>query len=157
MQIHNEGISEDKFEAQLHQIELTIKRTRQHWGLGTISNMLSHTIHGDSPLEVFEINKYLKRIRKDFKEGLFKKLIMKHLIKNDHKVVMHFIPDPTFAEKEKLKEAALLENIGRNLSDSDKQRLLKEAEILKKDQEALQDIDKLPGLTLEDIPANIEL
>lgn len=155
-QIYDEGIPEEKFESQLHSIELQVKRTRENWGLGVISNMLSLTIHDGDPLSVFKLTEYLTRIRKDYKEGLFSSLIKKYLLTNSHKVVMHFIPDQTMTEKEKLKERILLESIHKGLSGSDKERLVGEAEDLKKDQELIQDPSKLPGLTIDDIPPTVE-
>ena len=118
--------------------------------------MISYTVHDEDPLVIFNLKEYLEKIRKDYKEDLFKKLIKKYLLQNSHKVVMDFIPDTTIAEKDKLKESVLLKTISKNLTDEDKERLLKEAEELKKDQEALQDPDQLPGLTLDDIPSKIE-
>jgi Zn-dependent M16 (insulinase) family peptidase len=155
-QIHDEGISEEKLESQLHTIELAVKRTRNNWGLGVISNMLPHTLHEGDPLSVFTITEYINRLRKDYKEGIFSKLIKKHLLTNPHKVVMHFIPDPTLTEKNQLREKILLDSISKGLSASDKERLIKEAEALKKDQELIQDPSQLPGLTIEDIPSTIE-
>jgi presequence protease len=155
-EIYNEGIPEDKFEAKLHEIELQVKRTRQHWGLGVISNMLSHTLHDGNPLDVFKLNEYSEKIRIDYKKNLFQKLIEKYFFKNPHKIVLQMLPDKTIADKEKLNEKMMLTTLQKSLKDQDKERLIQEAIELKKEQEQVQDPDQLPGLTLADIPPTIE-
>lgn len=155
-QVHKEGISEDKLEAQLHSIELQVKKTREHWGLGTISNMLSYTIHDGNPLDVFKLNEFLQKIRADYKNNLFSKLIEKYFLSNPHKLVIQMLPDSLKAENDKMKEKIMLKSIEDRMKDDDKQKLIHEAIELKKDQESIQDPDQLPGLSLSDIPSKIE-
>ena len=155
-QLVQDGIPEDQFEAQLHSLELKIKKTRNHWGLMTISNMNSYTLYDGNPLDVFRFNEFSECIRKDFKNGIFQELIKKYLINNQHKLILKMIPDESITEKQQLQELTMLKNIESTLSDEDKERLVQEALELQKDQEIVQDIDLLPTLTLNDIPAKIE-
>lgn len=155
-QLLEEGIAEDHFESQLHSLELQVKKTRDKWGLMTISNMTSYTLHDGDPLDVFKLNEYLVRIRKDYNNGIFEQLIQKYLIKNPHKLILKFIPDDTLTEKQKLEELSMIKNIQEILNENDKQNIIKESEELKKDQETVQNIDLLPSLTVHDIPTTIE-
>jgi len=47
--------------------------------------MTPYTLHGGDPLDLFKINEYSNRIKKDFEKGdLFERLIEKHLLDNRH-------------------------------------------------------------------------
>ena len=155
-QLIKEGIPEDQFEAQLHSLELRIKKTRNHWGLMTISNMTSYTLYDGNPLDVFKFNEYSERIRKDYKNGIFEELIQKYLIGNQHKLILKMIPDESLTQKQQLEELTMIKAVESALSQEDKERLVQEALELQKDQETVQDIDLLPTLTLNDIPTKIE-
>ena len=52
----NEGFEERFFETILHQIEFNAKRTKDHFGLNCISNMINTSLHNGNPLSVFAIN-----------------------------------------------------------------------------------------------------
>jgi Zn-dependent M16 (insulinase) family peptidase len=60
--------------------------------------------------------------------------------------------DPKYIENVLKKEETLIETLGKNLTDEDKARIVKQALQLKKEQEAPQDLSLLPTLTPKDIP-----
>ena len=155
-QIIKEGIPEDHFESQLHKLEIQVKKTREQWGLGVISNMVGYTIHGGDPLWVFNLNEHLERIRKDFKRGIFEELIKKYLLDNQHKLILKFLPDETLSEKDKIIEQGLLKQLQDSLGEDGKNKIIKESLELKKYQEQVQNPDVLPTLSISDIPTTIE-
>lgn len=156
-QIIKEGIPEDQFESQLHKLEIQVKKTREQWGLGVISNMISYTVHGGNPLWVFNLNENLERIRKDYKKGIFEELIKKYLIDNKHKLILKFLPDETLSEQHKIIEEGLLKNLQASLTEEGKNNIIKDSAELKKYQEIVQNPDVLPSLSISDIPTSIEL
>ena len=155
-QVVKEGFPEDQFESQLHKLEIQVKKTREQWGLGVISNMISYTIHGGDPLWVFNLNENLDRIRKDYKKGIFEELIKKYLINNKHKLILKFLPDETLSEKDKIIEQGLLKQLQGSLTEEGKNSIVKESIELKKYQEQVQNPDVLPTLSISDIPTSIE-
>jgi len=63
--------------------------------------MVPYALHNGDPLSLFRINEYSQRIREDYKKGdLFQNLIKKHLLNNDHKLKLLFVPDMTVGPKE---------------------------------------------------------
>ena len=73
------------FEQVLHEIELSVKKTKANTGLMYISHMIPYALHGGDPLSLFKINEFSERIREDFQRGgLFENLVDKHLYKNRH-------------------------------------------------------------------------
>lgn len=88
------GIEEKFFETTLHQIEFHTKKTRDHFGLMSISHMVPYALHGGNPLDIFKIDEFSKKIREDFKKGgLFENLLRKYVAQNPHMLKLLFIPD----------------------------------------------------------------
>lgn len=103
--VKKNGIDKDLFEQTLHQVEFQAKSTRKATGLTYISLMTPYTLHGGDPLDLFKINEYSNRIKKDFEKGdLFERLIEKHLLDNRHYLQLMYTADPTKAERDENKE-----------------------------------------------------
>lgn len=66
-----EGFKRSFFETVLHQIEFEAKKTQQHRGLGYLSTMVPHCLHGGDPLAIFRIDEYSQRLREEFDSGVF--------------------------------------------------------------------------------------
>ena len=80
--------------------------------------MVSQSLHGGDPLNLFKINEYSQRIRSDFKKGgLFEGLIDKHLNSNPHFLRLYYTPDDKKDAKEKALEAKQMEALAKALSD----------------------------------------
>jgi len=63
--------------------------------------MVPYALHHGDPLSLFKINEFSQKIREDYKKGdLFQSLIKKHLISNDHKLKLLFVPDKSVGPKE---------------------------------------------------------
>lgn len=118
--------------------------------------MVPYALHGGDPLDMFKINEYSERIRNDFENGVFEKLIAKHLLKNPHFLKLLYVPDSTKTEREEARVAAYLKKLEKSLSDEEKQTIIEEAKRLKLYQEKLQDHNVLPTLGLDDIQKQIE-
>ena len=100
------------------------KKTKQHTGLVFISHMVPYALHGGDPLSLFKISEFSERIRSEFDDGLFQRLIEKHLLKNSHYLKMLYVPDKTKAEKEEALEKRKIDALNAALSEEEKQTII---------------------------------
>lgn len=126
--VAKDGIEERFFETTLHQLEFSNKRTKDHFGLATLSHMLPYLLHGGNALDMFKIDEFSARIREDFKRGgMFEGLVQKHLIDNQHKLVLTFVPTEGLGEKEEEAEKIKLERLKKALTDEEKATIVSDA------------------------------
>ena len=105
LELSKTGFEKKLFETVLHQMEFQAKKTKEHIGLGYLSQLVPFCLHGGDPLSFFKIDEYSSRIRKEYDEGgLFEGLIAKYFINNNHKLRLELIPDESIAEKEEKAE-----------------------------------------------------
>ena len=81
----------------------------------------------------------------------FSDLILKNFCNNPHRFSLTMRPDSSFLEKIFRNEQEQLTTAAKSLSEADKSRIVAEAQELKKEQQAIQNPDILPTLTVADI------
>jgi Zn-dependent M16 (insulinase) family peptidase len=86
------------------------------------------------------------------KGSFFEDRIKKYFLHNTHRVLFRLVPDQTMEDKERDRLAAELEKIKTNMPRSGLEKLIQDAESLKKLQETGEDLSLLPTLAREDIP-----
>ena len=122
-----------------------------------ISHLVPYALHNGDPLDMFKINDFSARIRKEFAEGgLFERLVEKNLSDNKHALRMLYTPDGSKASRDEEEDKANLAALDTALSQAEKELILKETAELKRYQEKPQNHDVLPSLSISDIPKQIE-
>ena len=84
-------------------------------------------------------------------------LIQIHLLDNPHRVQMTLVPDATKSVKEQQAEQARLAEITANLTEDQKIEIQEKTEALKKRQDTPDDLELLPKVGLEDVPADLHI
>ena len=101
LELAQSGFDKKLFETVLHQIEFEAKKTKDHIGLGYLSQLVPFCLHGGDPLSFFKIDEYSRRIRDEFNQGgVFEELIQKYMLDNKHKIRLQLIPDEATASRE---------------------------------------------------------
>lgn len=142
------GFPQERIDAILHNIELSLKHVRGNFGLRLIMNLESAWNHEGDVIDYLKVNKYVER----FKESLasdkdfWKKLVNTHFLSNHHKLFLNMSPDESFEDRRKEHENNLLEKKISELSDVDKQTVLYEGMELMKIQNSKDDPSILPCL-----------
>lgn len=153
-------ISDDEIETILHQIEIDqrhIGGDGMPYGLNLMLEGFSTAIHDGDPMSVWDIDEQLNWLKEQVKNPNFiGDLIRKHLIENPHRVRLTLVPDANKAKLEQEKEQAKLDKIAQELTFEARQTLLDNAKILAERQATLDDVDLLPKVGLNDIPADIQ-
>lgn len=148
-------------DAILHQIELhqrEINGDGTPYGLTLILNGLGSAIHHSDPIHVWDVDSAIDQVKEELKDPMWlSNLIQTYLLDNPHRVQMTLVPDATKSAQETADEQARLEKIGESLTESDKTEIKAQTQALKVRQETEDDLDILPKVGLEDIPAEMAI
>lgn len=160
-EVASKPIDKDMVDAILHQIELhqrEISGDGTPYGLTLILNGLGSAIHHNDPIHAWDVDSVIAEVKEELKDPMWlSNLIQVHLLDNPHRVQMTLVPDADKSAREAQEEKARLAKIGAALSDADKAEIIAQTEALKIRQETPDDLDLLPKVGLEDIPAELPI
>ena len=154
-------IDRDLVDAILHQIELhqrEINGDGTPYGLSLILNGLGSAIHHNDPIHVWDVDSAIEQVKEELKDPMWlSNLIQTHLLDNPHRVQMTLVPDATKSVKEQQAEKARLAEITANLTEDQKIEIQQKTEALKERQDTADDLELLPKVGLEDVPADLHI
>ncbi|MDM1021472.1 insulinase family protein [Acinetobacter sp. VNK23] len=159
--VASKPVDTDLVDAILHQIELhqrEINGDGTPYGLSLILNGLGSAIHHNDPIHVWDVDSAIEQVKEELKDPMWlSKLIQTHLLDNPHRVQMTLVPDATKSVKEQQAEQARLAEITANLTEAQKIEIQEKTEALKKRQDTPDDLELLPKVGLEDVPADLQI
>ncbi|OTG82585.1 peptidase M16 [Acinetobacter sp. ANC 5054] len=148
-------------EAILHQIELhqrEINGDGTPYGLSLILNGLSSAIHHSDPVDVWDVDTAIDLVKEELKDPMWlSNLIKTYLLDNPHRVQLTLVPDAEKNAAEAAAEKARLADIGAKLTEEDKAEIIQQTEALNIRQDTPDDLNLLPKVGLEDIPAQLQI
>ncbi len=157
--VAREGVDQQQVEAALHQLELSqreISGDSHPYGLQLILTGLSAAIHRGDPLQVLDIDPVLADLRRKIADPQFiPGLIRKHLLENNHHVVLTLKPEPELSQRQVQAEMQRLQRIRDQLSPQQCQEIIERSKALAERQEQEDDPGALPKVGLEDVPAEV--
>ncbi|QER39544.1 peptidase M16 [Acinetobacter suaedae] len=160
-EVASKPVDQDLVDAILHQIELhqrEINGDGTPYGLSLILNGLSSAIHHNDPIHVWDVDSAIEQVKEELKDPMWlSNLIQTHLLDNSHRVQMTLVPDATKSAKEQEAEQARLAEITANLTEEQKIEIQQKTDALKKRQDTPDDLELLPKVGLEDIPADLQI
>ena len=150
------GIDSKLIESAIHQVEFHRKEVTNSpypFGIKQLLVIAGSWLHGGDPVSRLQLDEDLKKLRDSMsKRPFFEERIKKYFLQNPHRVLFRLVPDQTMEDKEKDRLAAELRKIKANLPRADLEKLIQDAESLKKLQERNEDLSSLPTLARKDIP-----
>ncbi|MEC7838488.1 MAG: insulinase family protein [Chlamydiota bacterium] len=156
-----EGIPDELIKNAMHQLEFhRSETTGDHCPFGLTLFMRSALIkqHGAHPEEGLMIHDLFKRLHKSWKKNpkYFEDLIQKFFIDNKHFARIVMEPDYNLEAKELEEESKTLQKIKSQLSESEADAIIQQAEDLKQFQREQdhEDPDILPKIHLSDVDKN---
>ncbi|WP_419225285.1 insulinase family protein [Acinetobacter sp. A2] len=148
-------------DAILHQIELhqrEINGDGMPYGLSLILNGLSSAIHHNDPIQVWDVDSAIEQVKEELKDPMWlSQLIQTHLIDNPHRVQMTLVPDAEKSAKDAALEKARLAEIAAQLTEEQKAEIVAQTEALRVRQDTPDDLNLLPKVGLEDVPAALHI
>ena len=154
-------VDQNMVDAILHQIELhqrEINGDGMPYGLSLILNGLGSAIHHSDPVTVWDVDSAIAAVKEELKDPMWlSNLIKTHLIDNSHRVQMTLVPDANKSAVEAADEKARLAAIGAQLTATQKAEIEAQTEALKVRQDTPDDLNLLPKVGLEDVPAELQI
>ncbi|KAA8734409.1 peptidase M16 [Acinetobacter qingfengensis] len=159
-EIAKKPIDANMVEAILHQIELHQREVGGDgtpYGLSLLLNGLSGAIHHGDPVTIWDVDTALAEIKQELEDPMWlSNLIQTHLIDNPHRVRLTLVPDNQQSKREQAAEQARLDQIEAQLDEEKHQQIIANTEALKQRQATPDNLDILPKVTLDDIPAELK-
>ncbi|MDX9875099.1 MAG: insulinase family protein, partial [Spongiibacteraceae bacterium] len=154
-QVAEEGVSQERLEAVLHQLELhqrEIGGDSYPYGLQLILNALASATHRGDPMAVLDLEPVLAQLREAIKDpDYIKRLARELLLDNPHRVTLILKPDRDISARREMAEKQRLAALQAELDDEQKQRIVAQAAALEKRQTEKHDESILPKVTLADV------
>ena len=154
------GIDKQLIESAIHQLEFHRREvTGQPYphGIRQLLVIASTWLHGGDPLSRLQLDDDLLKIRSAMADGpFFESYLQRYFIDNPHRVRFLLKPDRQMEARENERVEKELQKLHTRLRSSDLEAIRTDAEKLKKLQEAEENLEILPTLRREDIPADVE-
>jgi Zn-dependent M16 (insulinase) family peptidase len=155
-----DGVPEDLIKSSLHQLEIGQREVSgggMPYGLQLMLGCMNACIHHDDPISMLDLDANFTKLKTLISQkGYLEELISTSLIKNQHRLNYELKPDPKFNENLENFFASTLKSKEEVLTDRDIGEINDLAEALKARQEAVDDVEILPKVTIQDIPLKRE-
>ena len=155
-----DGVPEDLINSSLHQLEIGQREVSgggMPYGLQLMLGCMNACIHHDDPISMLDLDANFTKLKTLISQkGYLEELISTSLIKNQHRLNYELKPDPKFNENLENFFASTLKSKEKVLTDRDIGEINDLAEALKARQEAVDDVEILPKVTIQDIPLKRE-
>ncbi|MGD2099540.1 MAG: insulinase family protein, partial [Desulfobacterales bacterium] len=154
-------IDRQLIESAIHQIEFhrkEITNTPYPYGIKLLLAFSGPLLHGGDPVRILKFDDDLNKLRELMnREPFFENLIEKKLLKNSHRIRLTMMPDQKMEQNETRRVQHELEKIKKKLSTAALQKIKRDSEALKRQQEAKDDVSILPTLDRKEIPATVPI
>ncbi|MFO7992921.1 MAG: insulinase family protein [Marinobacter sp.] len=154
-----EGVSQDRLEAILHQLELhqrEIAGDSFPYGLQLIMTAISPMVHGGDPVELLDLEPVLADMREKIQDPQYVPgLIRSKLLENPHRVTLTLRPDDKLESR---RQAAIRDALARrkaSLTDEEVRQIIDRAQALEERQTRKDDDSILPKVDLSDVPLQL--
>ncbi len=156
LKVVEEGVSEERLEAILHQLELhqrEIAGDQFPYGLQLIMSAIAPMVHGGDPVELLDLEPVLATLREKIRDPQYvPNLIRRKLLENPHRVTLTLRPDEKLESR---RQEAIREALARRkaeLTDEEVRMIVDRAKALEERQMHKDDDSILPKVDLSDVP-----
>jgi Zn-dependent M16 (insulinase) family peptidase len=157
--VAEEGVSEERLEAILHQLELhqrEIAGDQFPYGLQLIMSAIAPMVHGGDPVELLDLEPVLVTLREKIKDpGYVPDLVRRKLLDNPHRVTLTLRPDEKLESR---RQQAIREALAKRkaaLSEEETRQIVERARALEERQMRKDDDSILPKVDLSDVPLQL--
>ena len=154
-----EGVSSDKLEAILHQLELHQREVTgdgMPYGLNLMLRALGAATHDGDAVAALDLSPAVERLRQKIRDPNYVGERLQNLIlDNPHRVRLIVAPDPNLDQQRKNSERAKLSEIRSGLDEADITALRQLARDLEARQNQIDDASILPKVDVDDIPREL--
>jgi Zn-dependent M16 (insulinase) family peptidase len=158
-QVATEGVSLERMEAILHQLELhqrEVSGDNFPYGLQLILQALGCATHYSDPIAVLDLEPVIEGLREKIGDpGYIRNLAQRLLLDNPHRVTLVVAPDPELSERRREAEAKRLAALKADMDARERDAVVELAADLARRQEQIDDETVLPKVELSDVPPSL--
>ncbi|WP_298447873.1 insulinase family protein [uncultured Marinobacter sp.] len=151
-----EGVSEERLEAILHQLELhqrEIAGDSFPYGLQLIMSAIAPMVHGGDPVELLDLEPVLATLREKIRDPQYiPDLIRRKLMNNPHRVTLTLRPDDKLDGRRQQAIREALAKRKAELTSEEVAQIVERAKALEERQMRKDDDSILPKVDLTDVP-----
>ncbi len=155
------GIEKKLIDSAIHQIEFHRKEITNipyPYGIKLLLTFSGSWLHGGDPLKILNLDADLAKLQGELAKGpFFENQIKKYLLENPHRILLTLVPDQEMEQNENKHLRAELDRIRKDLTTTDIDQIMQDAEALQRLQDAEEDVSSLPTLQREDIPLSVPI
>ncbi len=156
-QVARDGVSQDRLEAVLHQLELhqrEITGDSYPYGLQLILQGLGCATHYSDPIAVLNLEPVIAGLQEKIRDpNYIRQLARQLLLDNPHRVTLVMTPDTQLSARRVAIESARLADIKAGMNEAQRQATVQLAADLVARQAYVDDDSVLPKVELSDVPA----
>jgi Zn-dependent M16 (insulinase) family peptidase len=157
--VADNGLPQEQVAASLHQLELSQREMSgggYPYGLHLILTSLTSATHRGDPVSLLNLDPVLDKLQQQITDPEFiKSLARDLLLNNPHRTRLVLKPDAQLGGQKEQTEKDRLAAIKADLSADEAQAIIDSAAALKQRQEMDENLDILPKVGIEDVPADI--
>lgn len=158
-EVANNGVSKERLEAVLHQLELHQREVSGDgfpYGLQLILQALGCATHYSDPIAVLDLDPVIVSLREKIQNpDYIKQLARDLLLNNAHRVTLTMTPDQTLSESRITAETQRLAAMKMAMDSAEQQEVVQLAADLAARQEQQDDESILPKVELADVPSGL--
>ena len=158
-QVAEEGVSRERLEAVLHQLELHQREVTGDgypYGLQLILQALGCATHYSDPIAVLNLEPVIADLQKQIQNpDYIRKLARQLLLDNPHRVTLVMSPDKQLSTRQREEEEARLADIKSAMTKEQREATVQLAADLIARQAQVDDDSVLPKVELSDVPASL--
>ena len=149
----NEGFEEERVEAIVHRLELSMKNKSNNFGLNLIMGLTPLWNQTEDPFPSLNINDKIKKLQDDLKNNprFLQDKVKEHFCDNNHHLILTMSPEESYTEKTQKALDDVRDESIKDLTDKDKAKILRDTINLKEAQNKTDDVSCLPTLSIQDI------
>lgn len=134
-----------------------LKHQSTNFGLRLIFGLIPSLNHGGDPLKALRLDEKVSQFKslRQSNPRFLQDLVAKHFVGNPHCLTLTMSPSTSYSDELAAKEAAVLAGKLQNLNEADKETILSGGRQLAAEQNAEEDLTRLPTLTLADVDRTI--
>lgn len=150
-QAAEEGFADERVQAVLHLIEISVKHQSSNFGVNLLMNINPMFNHDGDVVTALHVNSKISKLRENMAKNpnYLKEKIKQYFVDNSHRLILVMKPSDTYAEQLKQSEKQLLSEFVSKLSDTEKQAIYDNGLKLQAMQKEAHDTSALPMLSVE--------
>ncbi|CAG0884626.1 unnamed protein product [Darwinula stevensoni] len=156
-EVTRDGFPEERIDAILHSIELGLKHQTSNFGLGLILALTPFWNHVSDPIPALQVNHLVNDFRHSLKKNpqLLQDMVKEFMLNNKHHLITVMRPDEEYLEMLTSQEDTVLEDLTKDLTEKEKEKLFDTGKVLRDRQNQKEDFSCLPILHLSELELEI--